>query len=268
MTLEHLVTTDAPLASIGAFAKLMFGPVQADAISPTDLAAYCHLVSIGAAQDVEGEFRLLDFQEAITDTWQPLWDKIFVLYPGTKRDIKQGGKRELDILKKKYRWLDRIMPEILEGLETQIQQRKLIQFENTVLAAKGKRERFLPDWPHMQTYLRQGRWTERFDTSEIVAPKEEVLEGDYGLYRQALQSFADQHQIPLVPSMYFTLDEFTNNRARIGIFNGSEFKIADERLRAEITVLHKQYMTNLFLRKDYVSIFEYVRVWWREYKQL
>lgn len=272
MELEKLTTLletpGVPLPVIGAMVKLhMHTQIAVSDVPEVDLQAYRSLVGMGFAKHLDGTFTLCSkAEEEEEGEWKDLWAKFFSLYPGMKRDIRSGGKRELDLLKVRHKKVERVMADVLEGLEVQIAQRELIKRENEVRKARGERPRFLPEWPHMQTYLRQGRWTERFDVQGIEVPEEEEYDGDYKRYRDSLKALADYHQVVLVPSMYLSLDEYTNNRIGYGIFKGSQYVMAEERLRSNLTKLHAEYITQQFLRKDYVSVFEYIKVWWKEQK--
>lgn len=82
------------------------------------------------------------------------------LYPGTKR----GHQTELDVLKKHKDW--KVVLKTLEPIitaEIQWRQTTKIQSPST----------FIPEWPHLSTYLKQRRWETVREQAQAYVPPEQ-----------------------------------------------------------------------------------------------
>lgn len=97
------------------------------------------------------------------------------LYPGTKR----GHQTELDVLKKHKDW--KVVLGALEGIITaEIQWR-----QNTKSQSPST---FIPEWPHLSTYLKQRRWeTVREQAQAYVPPEQRQVTPDLPNHKRGVE---------------------------------------------------------------------------------
>lgn len=97
------------------------------------------------------------------------------LYPGTKR----GHQTELDVLKKHKDW--KVVLGTLEGIITaEIQWR-----QNTKSQSPST---FIPEWPHLSTYLKQRRWeTVREQTQAYIPPEQRQVTPDLPNHKRGVE---------------------------------------------------------------------------------
>ncbi len=74
------------------------------------------------------------------------FDQFRIIYPGSKR----GLDVEFDNFKKKHPNYNQLMQELIPAIEAQIKQKNKLRSEN----------KFTPEWPHLQTWINNSRWTE------------------------------------------------------------------------------------------------------------
>lgn len=77
-------------------------------------------------------------------------------YPGTKRTVET----EFALFKKNKNWKE-ILPMLMERLGSQIKQREMISSSGA----------FVPEWKHLQTYIRNKGWEEVYSFSSVQQAK-------------------------------------------------------------------------------------------------
>ena len=79
------------------------------------------------------------------------------LYPGTKR----GGETEFQNFVKKHQDWQKVLPDLLSLLKTQISQREGLRQAN----------QFVPEWKHLQTWINQRCWEDEYITTQSAPPQ-------------------------------------------------------------------------------------------------
>jgi hypothetical protein len=128
-----------------------------------------------------------------------VFERFRKLYPGDKR----GHDTELAVLKKHKDW-KAVLPTLEEILSVEIEYRHTVK--------KNTPSTFIPEWPHLSTYLKQRRWEVTREESQVsLEPKKKShpyegadpvhLQLKFNDYAEYLR-YCEQYNVPSIPQAY------------------------------------------------------------------
>jgi len=173
-------------------------------------------------------------------------------YPGKKK----GSEFEWANFKKKHKNFSVIVAELLPNLERQIEERRQLQIAINAALNSGNRNHgmFLEPWPHLTTYINQGRWTMQY----FAANKGGQISAFYKKYLDWFKTITGNNPEEWTHAVLSEseLQEWTECE---GDFKTRRQVMSPEGAKIRFRDWHIIFCSNHLLRSQYKTIINYIK---------